>query len=170
MWDLRWLWLLINDSSPKDISPGKLSTWKSLPVKEQTSTSVRIQNSAPTQSIQCEIIPRCRYRRQTLKVFVIKIFVLLGPQRPAMPFLTYAYFHYSDIKQTETCCCCCRRSAVLSLPLSSVSLAGCESSSPREYPFPMSPWGRRPEDMLWGCIEGCCGRLQSCISQYEQYR
>lgn len=58
-----------------------------------------IQSSAPTDCIPREIIPRCRHRRQTPKVFVIKIFVLLGPQRPTMPFLTYAYFHYSDIKQ-----------------------------------------------------------------------
>lgn len=118
--------------------------------------------------IQCEIIPRCRYRRQTLKVFVIKIFVLLGPQRPTMPFLTYAYFHYSDIKQTEKRCC--RFSPVISPPLLSASLTGCENSSPREYSYPMSPWGRRPEDTLWGCIEGCRGEKKSYASQYEYYR
>lgn len=103
-----------------------------------------------------------------MKVFVIKIFVLLGPQRPTMPFLTYAYFHYSDIKQTEKRCC--RLSPVLSPSLSSASLTGCENSSPREYSYPMSPWGRGPEDTLWGCIKGCCGERESRTSQYEYYR
>lgn len=65
-----------------------------------------IQNPAATDCLPCEIIPRCRRRRQTVNVFVIKIFVLFGPQRPTMPFLTYAYFHYNDIKQTEKHYCC----------------------------------------------------------------
>lgn len=91
------------------------------------------------------------------KCLLLKYLYFLGPQRPTMPFLTYAYFHYSDIKQTEECCCCCL-SAVLSPSLWSASLTGCENSSPREYPYPMSPWGRRPEDTLWGCIERCCGK------------
>lgn len=122
--------------------------------KRRKHLSLCIQNSEMTDYIQCEIIPRCRYRRQTLKVFVIKIFVLLGPQRPTMPFLTYAYFHYSDIKQTEkSCCCCCS----LSSSLSSAFLTGCENNSPREYPFPMSPWGRRPEDKLWSVLRGVVG-------------
>lgn len=117
------------------------------------------------------MIRRCGYRRQTLKVFVIKIFVLLGPQRPTLPFLTYAYFHYSDIKQTEKMPPLPLSSSLsFSLSLSSVSLRGCENCSPREYLGPMSPWGRRPEDTLWGCIERCFGEriIWINVKQIEQ--
>lgn len=149
----------------------KLSTWKSLPGKEENIYNICIQTLAATRGIQCELIPRCRYRRQTVNVFVIKIFVLLGPQRPTMPFLTYTHFHFSDIKQTQKCCCRALSLAPSfspsfpSLSLSCGSLSGNGSSSPRDYSFPMSPWGRRPEDTQWGWIERCCGKLQSCASR-----
>lgn len=136
----------------------KLSTWKSLPGKEENIDNVCIRNPAATLSIQCEIIPRCRYRRQTVNVFVIKIFVLLGPQRPTMPFLTYAYFHFSDIKQAQKCC-----SRALSLPLSlslsrplspslsfSLSLWCDGTSSPRDYPLSHEPLGQK----AWGHTVG----------------
>lgn len=115
----------------------KLSTWKSLPGKEENIYNICIQTLAATRGIQCELIPRCRYRRQTVNVFVIKIFVLLGPQRPTMPFLTYAHFHFSDIKQTQKCCC-----RALSLPL-----------SPPLFPlslswFSLRQWKQQPQGLL----------------------
>lgn len=152
MWDLRWLWLLINDSSPKDISPGKLSTaWKSLPVKEENAY-VFMHTQFSSDCIQCEIIPRCRYRRQTLKVFVIKIFVLLGPQRPTIPFLTYAYFHYSDIKQTEKRCC--RFSPALS-PLECFSHR-LWKQQPQGVVVSHEPLGQKARGHVMGI---CCGVL-----------
>lgn len=147
----------------------KLSTaWKSLPVKKKkkkTSISLCIHNPAATDCIQCEIVPRCRYRRQTVKVFVIKIFVLFGPQRPTMLFLTYAYFHYSDIKQTEKRCC--RLSPVLSRVLLSQAV---KTAAPGNIRIPWALGAEGPRTrcgMYWGVL---WEKKESWISQYDDYR
>lgn len=148
----------------------KLSTaWKSLPVKKKkkkTSISLCIHNPAATDCIQCEIVPRCRYRRQTVKVFVIKIFVLFGPQRPTMLFLTYAYFHYSDIKQTEKRCC--RLSLLFSLECFSHRLW---KQQPQGIFVSHETLGQKARGhavgMYWGVL---WEKKESWISQYDDYR
>lgn len=138
----------------------KLSTaWKSLPVKKKkkkkkkTSISLCIHNPAATDCIQCEIVPRCRYRRQTVKVFVIKIFVLFGPQRPTMLFLTYAYFHYSDIKQTEKRCC--RLTPVLSRVLLSQAV---KTAAPGNIRIPWALGAEGPRTRCGDVLRGVVGK------------
>ncbi len=89
---------------------------------------------------------------------------------PKGPLCLFSLMHISIIVTSSKQGNAAAASLLVSLSLSSAPLAGCENSSPREYSYPMSPWGRRPEDTLWGCIEGCCGGKEGCTSQYEHYR
>lgn len=117
---------------------------ENLPEKKET----RLSSACRNRRRRGDSVPSYR-RLKTLKVFVIKIFVLHGPQRPTMPF---SLMHISITATSSKQRSCRRRSAFASL--SSASLTGCGTSSPREETYPMSPWGWRPEDTPWGCSEG----------------
>lgn len=92
----------------------------------------------------------------------------MGPKGPRCLFslMHSSILVTSSKRRNAAAAAAAATSPSLCLSLWSVSLSGCGNRSPRDYPFPMSPWGRRPEDTLWGGIEGCCGKLQSCASRY----
>lgn len=125
----------------------KLSTWKSLPGKEENIYCICVQNPAATLGVQCEIIPRCHYRRQswTWTCLLLKYLYFMGPKGPQCLFsLMHISISVTSSKHrnaaADTAAASLSFSSCVCVSLSGVFLAqAVKTAAPGTTPFPWAP-------------------------------